>query len=462
MSSEPHDLTAAASEDSVSGTTPGRGNSELLPGDREVSLEACVLRKISWRILPFVMLLYLVSFLDRVNVGFAALAMNKEIGLTPSMFGLGGGIFFLGYFLFEIPSNLILHRVGARVWIARVMVSWGFVSIATAFVTGPHSFYLLRFLLGLAEAGFFPGIILYLSLWFPARQRAAAIAAFMAAAPLSTAVGSPISGALMEMPALGGLSNWQWLFILEALPAVVLGLAVLKVLTDRPEEASWLTLAERGWLARKLQSERTGNQSQPRHTESVWRALKDPRVLVLSLIYLGTSAGLYTLGLWAPLIIRQFNSSTFKIGLLTAIPSVVAVLSMIAWARHSDRTQERTWHVVIPCAAGCIGMILAAGAHSQVSVILALCIVGFGVNAGKPPLWAMPTLFLSGAGAAAGIAMINSIGNLGGFFGPLAIGWLKQATGSYAGGLYVVAAMLATSAVITVLLSRRRPVAPPA
>ena len=419
------------------------------------ALEARVLRKITWRILPFVMLLYLVSFLDRVNVGFAALTMNKAIGLTPAMFGFGSGIFFLGYFLFEVPSNLILHHVGARLWIARVMVSWGLVSLAFAFVTGPHSFYLLRFLLGVAEAGFFPGIILYLGLWFPARQRAAAIAAFMAAAPLSTAIGSPISGALMELPTMAGLGNWQWLFILEAIPAIVLGFAVLKMLTDRPEKAGWLSPEERGWLIAKLQSEAAMSGSQPGHAEGVWRALRDPRLLLLSLIYFGSSAGLYTLGIWMPLILRQFYFTSFKIGLLSALPSIVAVVAMIAWARHSDRTQERTWHVALPCVTGCLGLVWAAGAHTAVGVILALVIVSFGVNAAKPPLWTMPTTFLSGAGAAAGIAMINSIGNLGGLAGPFAIGWLKNRTGSYAGGLYAVAATLAISAVVTLLFSGR-------
>jgi MFS transporter, ACS family, tartrate transporter len=424
----------------------------LAQTDRAMDVEGRVLRKTSWRILPFVMLLYLVSFLDRVNVGFAALTMNQAIGLTPAMFGLGGGIFFLGYFLFEVPSNLILHRVGARLWIARVMISWGIVSIASAFVTGPKSFYVLRFLLGLAEAGFFPGIILYLSLWFPVRQRAAAIAAFMAAAPLSTAIGSPISGALMEMPTVAGLSNWQWLFILEALPAILLGFAVLKVLTDRPEDAMWLAPEERDWLIDKLRTEQAVTRSHEAHTENPLRALGDPRVLVLSLIYCGTSAGLYTLGLWAPLILRQLDLSSFKIGLVNALPNVAAVVGMIVWSWHSDRTKERTWHVVIPCIAGCIGLIWAAGAHTTGGIVLALALLGFGVNAAKPPLWAIPTMFLSGAGAAAGIAMINSLGNLGGFVGPVAIGWLKDKTGSYAGGLYVVAATLAISAGVTLML----------
>jgi ACS family tartrate transporter-like MFS transporter len=425
--------------------------SKPMPND----LEARVLRKISWRILPFVMLLYFISFLDRVNVGFAAFTMNKAIGLTPAMYGLGGGLFFIGYFLFEVPSNLILYRVGVRLWIARVMITWGIVSAASAFVIGPHSFYALRFLLGVAEAGFFPGIILYLSLWFPARFRAVAAAAFMAAAPISTAIGSPISGALMQLPRFAGLSNWQWLYIIEAVPAILLGFAVLKVLTDKPEQATWLQPEERDWLVATLQAEQASNKSHKAGLSSAWQTMRDPRVLALSLIYLGTSAGLYTLGLWAPLILRQFAFTPLQTGWINAIPSVVAILAMTAWARHSDRTMERTWHVVLPCVAACIGFIWAGRAHTAIGVILALVIVNVGISAAKAPLWAMPTMFLSGAGAAAGIATINSIGNLGGFIGPYAIGWIKSRSGSYAGGLYVVAATLAISAILTLLLSRQ-------
>ena len=418
-------------------------------------LEVRVVRKISWRILPFVMLLYFVSFLDRVNVGFAAFSMNQAIGLTPAMFGFGSGLFFLGYFLFEVPSNLILHRVGVRLWIARIMVTWGIVSAASAFATGPDSFYALRFLLGVAEAGFFPGIIFYLTLWFPARHRALAAALFMAAAPLSTAIGSPVSGTLMELPTIAGLSNWQWLYIVEAIPAILLGFVVLKVLTDRPEEAHWLEPEERNWLIATLQAERINSNSPTAHRADVWRALRDPRVLALSLIYLGTSAGLYALGLWSPLILRTFGFSSLETGWINAVPNAVAVIGMTAWARHSDRTLERTWHVVIPCLVACFGFIWAGATQTPVGVIFALIIVNVGVSAAKAPLWAMPTIFLSGASAAAGIALINSIGNLGGFVGPFVIGWLKSKRGSYADGLYVVGATLAVSAVVTLLLRRQ-------
>ncbi len=417
------------------------------------ALELRVVGKLRRRILPFVILLYFVSFLDRVNVGFAAFGMNKAIGLTPAMFGLGGGLFFVSYFLFEVPSNLILYRVGARVWIARLMVSWGLVSAASAFVTGPHSFYALRFLLGAAEAGFFPGIILYLSLWFPARHRAVAAAAFMAAAPLSTAIGSPISGAIMEMPPLAGLSNWQWLYILEALPAIVLGLLVLRVLTDKPEQATWLQTDERDWLVAELERERSTRAADAGHVSGAWAALGNPRVLALSLIYLGTSAGLYTLGLWAPLILRQFGFTPLQTGLVNAVPSLVAIVAMIAWAQHSDRTLERTWHVVIPCLLAWAGLAWAGVAQTALAVVLALVIVNVGISAAKAPLWAVPSAFLSGASAAAGIALINSIGNLGGFIGPFLIGWLKQKSGSYAGGLFAVGGLLGLSAAMMLALS---------
>lgn len=418
-------------------------------------LESRVSRKLMWRIIPFVMLLYFVSFLDRVNVGFAAMTMNKEIGLSPTAFGLGGGLFFVGYFLFEVPSNLILHRVGARIWIARVMVTWGIVSAASAFASGPTSFYVLRFLLGVAEAGFFPGIILYLSLWFPVKQRAVAAAWFMAAAPLSTAIGSPISGAIMQLPPMFGLSDWQLLYILEAIPSIFLGFVVLKRLIDKPAEATWLNVDEREWLIAKLADEAAVREEHDGHTAGALKALLDPRVLALALIYFGTSAGLYTLGLWAPLMIRQFGFNVFQTGLINAFPSVVAIVAMVLWARHSDRTGERAWHVVIPCVLACLAFVLAGRATTAAMTVIALVVVNVGISAAKAPLWAMPSMFLSGAGAAAGIAAINSIGNLGGFVGPAVIGWLKEDTGGYAAGLYVVAATLAISAIVTLILSRK-------
>ncbi|MET4292105.1 ACS family tartrate transporter-like MFS transporter [Bradyrhizobium sp. LB8.2] len=415
-------------------------------------IQTRVLRKITWRIVPFIMLLYFVAFIDRVNIGFASLTMNKDIGLSPTVYGFGAGIFFWGYFLFEVPSNIILHKVGARIWIARVMITWGIVSAAMAFVQGPTSFYVLRFLLGVAEAGFFPGIILYLSYWFPARQRAAVTALFMAAAPLSTVLGSPVSGALLEMDGMLGFKGWQWLFVLEAFPAVLLGFVVLAFLTDRPEKAKWLADDERRWLVETMNVESTSKAATSKH--SIWRGLADPRVLALALIYFGTSAGLYTLGVWAPQIIKQFGLSTLQVGFLNALPASAAVVAMVLWARHSDRTGERTWHVVLACLLAAAGLAFAGLATGVVTVLVALTLVNIGISSAKPPLWSMPTLFLSGPAAAAGIATINSIGNLGGFVGPAMIGWIKEQTGSFVGGLYFVAGLLVLSAVLTLLLSR--------
>lgn len=419
----------------------------------ELDLEKRTLRKVWLRIVPFIMLLYFIAYIDRVNIGFAALQMKGDLGFSASMLGFGAGIFFWGYFIFEVPSNIILHKVGARIWIARVMLTWGIISGAMAFVTGPTSFYVMRFLLGAAEAGFFPGIILYLSYWFPARHRAGVTAFFMAAAPISTALGSPVSAALLQMNGIGGLRGWQWLFILEAVPALILAVVVFFYMTDKPEKATWLKDDERRWLVNAMDEEVAKKRSSgARH--GIISGLANPRVLALSLIYFGTSAGLYTLGIWAPQIIKQLGVSSMTVGLLNAIPPIVSVVAMVLWSRHSDRTNERTWHVILACLAAAIGLVVAAGANGIVGLISALTIVNIGISCAKPPLWSMPTTFLSGAAAATGIATINAIGNLGGFAGPAMIGWIKDKTGSFAGGLYFVAGLLILSAVLTLVLSR--------
>ena len=411
------------------------------------------LRRVSWRIVPFIMVLYFIAYIDRVNLGFASLTMNKDLGFTASILGFGAGIFFWGYFLFEVPSNLVLNKVGARIWIARVMITWGIISGAMAFVQGPISFYAIRFLLGAAEAGFFPGIILYLSYWFRERHRAGVTALFMAAAPISTALGSPISAALLELNGLLGLAGWQWLFIIEALPALILGVVVFFYMTDRPEHASWLKADERAWLVGAMNQEAANNTVAMRN-HGVMRGLADLRVLALALIYFGTSAGLYTLGIWAPQIIKQTGVSSMTVGLLNAIPPTISVIAMVLWSRHSDRTGERTWHVIIACLVAATGLVIAGGSASIVGLIAALTLVNIGISCAKPPLWTMPTMFLSGAAAAAGIAAINSIGNLGGFAGPAMIGWVKDRTGSFAGGLYFVAGLLVLSAALTLMLAR--------
>src|SRR4029077_11341699 len=305
-----------------------------------------------------------------------------------AVFGLGAGIFFLGYFIFEVPSNLILNKVGARLWIARVMITWGIISGIFAFIRGETSFLILRFLLGVAEAGFFPGIILYLSFWFPARYRAGVVSLFMAAAPISVVLGSPLSSALLEMDGLLGLRGWQWMFIMEAIPAFLLGFVVLGYMTDKPEKATWLKDDEREWLVNEMNAEHAAKAAPPSH--SIWRGLADMRVLALSLIYFGTSAGLYTLGIWAPQIIKEFGLSTFQVGFLNAVPPTVAVIAMVLWARHSDKTNERTWHVVIACIAAAAGLALAGSAGSWVFVGAALTLVNIGISSAKPPLPCRP------------------------------------------------------------------------
>ncbi|KQQ15969.1 hypothetical protein ASF56_23505 [Methylobacterium sp. Leaf122] len=423
----------------------------------DASLERATMRKVAWRLVPFICLLYFIAFIDRVNIGFAALTMNKDLGFSSAVFGFGAGIFFFGYFLFEVPSNIILDKVGARIWIARVMITWGIISGAFAFVQGKYSFYTLRFLLGAAEAGFFPGIILYLSYWFPTRYRAGVVSLFMAAAPISVVLGSPISSALLGMEGVLGLHGWQWMFLIEAVPAVVLGVVVLFYMTDRPEKARWLSDEQRAWLVAEMNEEHARKQVSAKH--GILAGMADPRVLALALIYFGTSAGLYTLGIWAPQIIKSFGLSTMAVGFLNGVPPTIAIIAMILWARHSDRTGERTWHVVIACLVASVGLMLAGGASSAVAVIAALSLVNVGISAAKPPLWAMPTMFLSGSAAAVGIATINSIGNLGGFVGPWAIGWIKDRTGSFTGGLIFVAGLLILSAVVTLIVARtgRRP-----
>ncbi len=416
-------------------------------------IEISTMKKVTWRIVPFIMLLYFVAYLDRVNVGFAAITMNEDIGLSQAAFGLGAGLFFIGYFLFEVPSNLILYRVGARVWIARIMFTWGIISGAMAFVEGPISFYILRFLLGAAEAGFFPGIILYLSYWFPKRYRAGITAMFMAAVPISIALGSPLSGWLMSFDGMGGLHGWQWLFLIEAAPALILAGVVLIYLTDRPEKADWLSLEEKDWLQKRMKQEEAP-ASDDHGFGGVIKALLNPIILVLALVYFGTSAGLYTIGIWAPQIIAQFDLTVGEIGLINAIPPIFAVLAMVFWARHSDKTEERHMHVFLACLIAAIGLFFAAYAQSLVAVVIALIVVNVGVSSAKAPLWAIPTQYLTGRSAAAGIAAINSIGNLGGFFGPTLIGFIKSSTGNYTWGLIGVSISLAVSASLVVFLSK--------
>jgi ACS family tartrate transporter-like MFS transporter len=420
-------------------------------------LERTTLAKVTRRLLPFLFLLYLVCFLDRVNVGFAALQMNHALGFSPAVYGFGAGVFFLGYVLFEVPSNLILARIGARVWIARIMITWGLLAAAMMFVRGPLSFYGLRFLLGVAEAGFFPGIIYYLSGWFPAAARARAIARFMIAIPLSGVVGGPLSGALLGLNGHLGLAGWQWLFLLEGLPAVVLGFVVLGYLTDGPEEAAWLTPAERAWLNTHMSQERV--QCQRRHGLSVLQALSNGTVWQLGLlILLCISFGQYVLGLWLPQIIREFSGlSDFTVGLVSAVPNLVAAAAMVLVGAHSDRSGERVLHIAATAITAAFGFVASAYLHSPVLAVLALSLAAAGLQSAHGPFWTLPSAFLSGSAAAGGIALINSLGNLGGFVGPYVIGLLKGASGDFHSGLLLLALVPLAGAALALHL-RRAPV----
>lgn len=420
------------------------------------TLEQTTLRKITWRIVPYVILVYFIGFFDRINIGFAALTMNQDLGFSDTVFGLGAGLFFLGYFITDVPSNIILQKVGPRIWLARILISWSVITWFMMHVETATEFYVIRFLLGVAEAGSFSGIILYLSTWFPIKKRAQVIALFMAAAPLSSMIGSPLAGTILSMHGAFGLKGWQLMFLICTVAAGIVGVFTLFYVNDRPEKNKWLTQEETTWLIDTLAAEKQ-NQAAGVKT-SIWKGLTDIRVLTLAVVYFGTSAGLYSLNIWSPQFIKSFGLSTMQIGFANAIPPAMAAITMILWARHSDKTKERTWHVIGACLFACVGFVLAGMANSLVIAIIALIIANMGISSCKPPLWSIPSLFLSGPAAAAGLAAINAIGNLGGFAGPTIIGWLKQTTGDFSIALYCVAGMLVVSAVLTlsIEISRKR------
>ena len=413
------------------------------------------MHKVSWRLIPFMVLLYFVAFLDRVNVGFAALTMNKDLGLTATVFGNGAGIFFIGYFIFEVPSNIALEKFGARMWIARIMITWGIISGLMALTKGPISFYTLRFLLGIAEAGFFPGMILYLTYWFPSAYRAKIVGCFLLAIPISSIIGAPISTALLGTSILG-LKGWQSLFILEALPALVLGFVVLFFMTDKPEKAHWLTPAERDWLSRVLQAERKTRESV--HHYTLGQALMNPRVVLFGLMYFGIVIGLYGFSFWLPQIIKGFGGlSNWQVGLITMIPSAFAAAAMYLWGRHSDKTGERVWHVFLPAIIGGTSLAISGFLTGTPALALvALTIGAMGIYAALPTFWTLPTAMLSGTAAAGGIALINSIGNLGGYFGPSFMGYLKDWTKSHTYGLIGLGACMAMSGFLALAMGHNR------
>jgi ACS family tartrate transporter-like MFS transporter len=411
------------------------------------AMESSVISKITWRIVPLLFVLYLVAYLDRINVAFGALQMQRELHFSDSVYGLGAGIFFIGYLLFQVPSNLMLQRVGARRWICVLMIVWGCISVSTAFITSIKSFYLIRFLLGSAEAGFFPGIIFYIRGWFPTAVRARTVALFMTAGPLSAVVGGPVSGVLLGLHGAARLAGWQWLFLLEGLPAVFLGVVVFFYLSDAPGEAQWLSSSERVWLAETLGRE-------PRALKgSSLAAFRSGAVWLLALVLFGVTTCTSGLSLWLPTLIHSLStSSNLTIGILYALPYVAAALAEFLVGLHSDRTGERRWHVGVPALTGAIAIVGVAYLTSLAAVLVAVTIAILSSYATFGPFWAMVASLLEGRTAAAGIALINSVGNLGGFWGPYVIGFVRNVTGTFRGGLLVAAATLALCGVIVLTL----------
>jgi ACS family tartrate transporter-like MFS transporter len=408
--------------------------------------EATTLSKLKRRLLPFLLISYLLAYLDRVNVGLAALHMNADLGFSPTVYAVGSGIFFLGYFIFELPSNWLLDRVGARRWIARIMISWGALAAGMAFVAGPRSFYAMRFLLGMAEAGFLPGMVLYLSRWFPARQRTLVMGTFFLGVPLSFVVGAPLSGALLGLNNTFGIAGWKWLFLLEGVPTIVMGVLCLFVLTDTPADAKWLQPAERSWLAGVLRAEeaaRAGTGS-----SGFLSALRLPAIWAFGVAYIGINMGIYGISFWLPQIIKQFGHTDFMTGLMFAFPYLLAAVVMVLWARHSDRTGERRWHAVIPCLICSAGLGASAFLGNPTLSYLALMLAAIGIMTSMANFWALPTGMLAGSAAAGGIAFVNSIGNLGGFGGSYLVGYLRQNSHSFKLALVLLAICPCIAAVL--------------
>lgn len=417
-------------------------------------LEQETMRRVARRLVPLLMACYFAAYLDRVNVGFAALTMNKSLGLSAEIFGIGSGIFFLGYFLFEIPSNLILARVGARTWIARILITWGIISGVTAAVSGTWTFLGIRFLLGLAEAGFYPGIILYLTWWFPSAYRSRIIGMFMTAIPISIITGSLVSSQILRLGDWGGLQSWQWLFVLEALPAIILGIAVLVYLTDGPADAAWLRPEQREWLSSRLAAERARRES-IRHY-GLGETLLNPRVWLLTLAYFGQNVSGYGLVLFLPQIVSRFGVGVGWNGVISALPFVAGGIAMVLWGLHSDRTGERNLHCAAAAFLNFAGLAVCVFLHNPVPMMIAIVLAQMGSSAIAPTFWTLPTAMLSGTAAAGGIALINAVGNLGGFLGPYLMGSIKDATGSFTIGLLAIATGALVTGITLVALGHDR------
>jgi sugar phosphate permease len=410
--------------------------------------EAAAYRKVFWRLIPFLFVCYMVSYLDRVNIGFAKLQMLNDLRFSEQVYGLGAGVFFFGYLFFEVPSNIILRRVGARVWIARIMISWGLVSCAMMFVASAPVFYALRFLLGACEAGFYPGVIFYLVTWFPADRRGSILATFIAAIPVGGALGGLVSGwAMQSLAGIGGLAGWQWLFIVEGLPSVLLGLLTMVYLDDRIETARWLSSAEKQILCRRILEEASRADS-----HNIRQAFTDPRVWLLSAVYFLTTMGFYGIGFWLPSLIAALGvKDVLHIGLLSAIPNAAAIIGMLLLARSSDRMGERRMHFAFGCllgAAGLVGSVLCASSVPLAMVFLSLATAG--IYACLPVFWPIPSAFLAGGASAAGFAVINSIGNFSGFVSPSIVGWIKTTTGSADYGVYALSLCVLAGGVLMI------------
>jgi len=410
------------------------------------TLEQATMRKVYLRLLPIAALAYFFCYLDRINVSFAALTMNKDLGLTSTMYGFAAGAFFWGYVLFEVPSNLVLEKVGARFWIARIMITWGMLSAATAFCTGPWSFLAVRFLLGVAEAGFYPGIVLLFTYWFPDAHRARIVSGFTLALPVAVMLGAPMSTGLMQLDGLQHLAGWQWVFLAEAVPSVLLGCVVLFVMTDRPAQARWLDDEERAWLVATLEEER--RRIEARRKVSLWECFWDRKVLLLALNFFGIVTASLGVLLFLPQILKGLSLSTMKVGLVMMIPYACGSISMVLWGWLSDRSGERRFNLLGACTVAAIGLVVAGLFVHSYWVVLGMSIAAIGLYGSKGPFWSMPSTFLTGSASAAGIAFINSIGNVGGSAGSYAVGWLKDATGGFAAGLYLLAGCAIVAAVI--------------
>lgn len=410
-------------------------------------IESRTIKKVSWRLLPLIVVIYFVAYMDRTNVGFASFGMTRDLGFTATLFGWGAGIFFLGYFFFEVPSNIFLERTGARLWIARIMITWGMVAGGMAFVQGSTSFLIMRFLLGVCEAGFFPGMILYFTIWFPKKYRARVIAALYIAVPGSNALTAIISGALLQLDGVFGFHGWQWLYLVEAAPSVLLAFAVLALMTDRPSKAKWLQPDEREWLEGTMEAERQSKVSTHGHF-TLKKAFTDKRVLSLSAIYFSIVTATYGITFFLPIIIKSLNIPDWEVGLYTAIPYIIGTIGMLLWSFSSDKRNERRWHFIAGSLVATVGLIAAGPLLGSLVALFAISFAAVGLYGTKPAFWPLPGEFLTGSAAAGGIALINSIGNLGGFVGPYVLGYLKDSTGTYEAGLYFLAAMAMLSGLI--------------